>query len=54
MFLAGTGALRLASQFVKKFASVDGASPTVYLPAPTWGNHIPIFKHAGLKTSGYR
>jgi aspartate aminotransferase len=29
-------------------------SKTIYLPSPTWGNHIPIFKDAGLKVEHYR
>ena len=26
----------------------------VYLPKPSWGNHTPIFKHAGMEVAGYR
>jgi len=26
----------------------------VYLPKPSWGNHTPIIKHAGLNVAGYR
>ena len=26
----------------------------VYLPKPSWGNHNPIFGHAGMEVSGYR
>ena len=26
---------------------------TVYLPTPSWGNHTPIFKHAGFNVGGY-
>lgn len=29
-------------------------SKTIYLPTPTWGNHIPIFKDSGLKVEHYR
>ena len=29
-------------------------SKTIYLPAPTWGNHIPIFKDSGLEVKQYR
>lgn len=25
----------------------------MYLPKPSWGNHTPIFKHAGLQVGGY-
>lgn len=27
---------------------------TVWLPTPTWGNHVPIFKHAGMDVKQYR
>jgi len=26
----------------------------IYLPVPTWGNHIPLFKHSGLQVKTYR
>lgn len=26
----------------------------IYLPAPTWGNHIPLFKDSGLEVRSYR
>ena len=26
---------------------------TIYLPKPSWGNHTPIFKHAGFNVEGY-
>ena len=25
----------------------------IYLPKPSWGNHTPIFKHAGLEVGSY-
>lgn len=43
--LSGTGALRMAAAFLKSFYP---GNKVVYLPKPTWGNHVPIFKHAGL------
>ena len=46
--IGGTGALRIAADFLKVF------SPgTVYLPNPTWGNHHTIFARAGLKVEEY-
>jgi len=42
--ISGTGALRLAGEFLSKW----GGKPTVYLSNPTWGNHATIFKGAGL------
>lgn len=29
-------------------------SRDVYLPKPTWGNHTPIFRDAGMQLQGYR
>lgn len=29
-------------------------SKTIYLPLPTWGNHIPISKDSGLEVKHYR
>lgn len=29
-------------------------SKAIYVPAPTWGNHIPIFKDSGLEVRYYR
>eukprot|EP00003_Mantamonas_plastica_P023554 TRINITY_DN425_c0_g1_i6.p1 TRINITY_DN425_c0_g1~~TRINITY_DN425_c0_g1_i6.p1 ORF type:complete len:404 (+),score=131.01 TRINITY_DN425_c0_g1_i6:25-1212(+) len=48
--LSGTGALRLGGAFLQRFAS----SNSIYLPNPTWGNHIPIFKDSGLEVKKYR
>lgn len=46
--LGGTGALRIAADFLKIFNPT-----TVYLPNPTWGNHNSIFKTVGLKIDTY-
>jgi len=48
--LSGTGALRVAGEFLKKFTKND----TIYLPSPTWGTHNPIFNNSGLKTATYK
>lgn len=40
----GTGALRLAAELVGR----TGRSPTVWVGAPTWPNHGPILREAGL------
>jgi aspartate/tyrosine/aromatic aminotransferase len=42
--LGGTGALRLAGQFLKNIGL-----GRIYIPEPTWGNHRRIFMHAGLQ-----
>jgi len=47
--ISGTGALRLAAEFVKRYC--DGKP--VYLPNPTWGNHAAIFTAAGMKSTSY-
>lgn len=47
--LSGTGALRLCAAFIGKFMP----GKTVYMSDPTWGNHFPIFEHAGVKTGKY-
>ncbi|KTW31566.1 hypothetical protein T552_00204 [Pneumocystis carinii B80] len=48
--VSGTGALRLGGEFLNRFYS----SKKIYLPSPTWGNHIPIFKDSGLEINYYR
>lgn len=50
--VGGTGALRIAADFLKKFPFSD-STPTVYLPNPTWGNHHALFKQAGFKVEEY-
>jgi len=49
--LSGTGSLRLLAGYLVK--NWDGPLPTVYISNPSWGNHFPIFEHAGLKTEKY-
>lgn len=41
----GTGALRLAAELIAR----TGRAPTVWMGAPTWPNHAPIFRAAGLR-----
>jgi aspartate aminotransferase, mitochondrial len=60
--LSGTGALRLGTEFLARFypgyleasGAGAGATRTVLLPNPTWGNHIPICEDAGLRVGKYR
>jgi aspartate aminotransferase len=47
--LSGTGALRIAGEYLNRFKPLP-----VYLPNPTWGNHVPIFEDSGLKVNYYR
>ena len=51
--LSGTGALRVGGEFLTRFFEGAGGK-TIYLPTPTWGNHIPIFRDAGLTVAQYR
>jgi len=44
--LSGTGALRLAADFLFNF--FGGKETTVFHSRPTWGNHIDIYKRAGF------
>ncbi|XP_045597804.1 aspartate aminotransferase, mitochondrial [Procambarus clarkii] len=49
--ISGTGALRIGSTFLSKFFP---GPKVVWLPAPTWGNHVPIFKHVNMEVQQYR
>lgn len=49
--VSGTGALRTGSEFLKKWHS---GPKLIFQPAPTWGNHIPVFKFAGIDVKQYR
>lgn len=49
--ISGTGSLRIGGAFLANF--FPGAKD-IYLPSPTWGNHIPLFKHSGLNVKTYR
>ncbi|KAJ4431378.1 Aspartate aminotransferase, mitochondrial, partial [Periplaneta americana] len=49
--ISGTGSLRLGAAFLSSFFP---GNKDVYLPTPSWGNHTPIFKHAGLNVKQYR
>eukprot|EP00049_Salpingoeca_infusionum_P025157 m.18168 g.18168 ORF g.18168 m.18168 type:complete len:420 (-) comp7706_c0_seq1:863-2122(-) len=51
--LSGTGALRLAADFLSKFYKFPTKDKQVFLPTPTWGNHGKIFEAAGLTPNGY-
>ncbi|KIJ21699.1 aspartate transaminase [Paxillus involutus ATCC 200175] len=49
--ISGTGALRIGGAFVARHYP---GSKIIYLPNPTWGNHIPLFKDSGLEVRQYR
>ena len=48
--LSGTGACRLGGEFLAQF----WPNHPIYLPDPTWGNHINIFTKCGLAVRRYR
>jgi len=48
--ISGTGSLRVGADFLSKWFPGNKA---IYLPKPSWGNHTPIFKHAGLTVGSY-
>ena len=45
----GTGALRVAAEFIKR-ANPDA---TIWVTTPTWANHISLFQAAGLTVKEY-
>ncbi|KAL7519919.1 hypothetical protein ACHAWX_004679 [Stephanocyclus meneghinianus] len=47
--LSGTGGLRVFGEVIHQFGHSH-----IYVPNPTWGNHIPIFQNAGLEVRKYR
>lgn len=49
--ISGTGALRIGAAFISSFYPY---AKEVYVPAPTWGNHVPIFKHSGVNVKFYK
>lgn len=46
--LSGTGGLRVFGEVLHQFGHKH-----IYVPNPTWGNHIPIFTNAGLEVRKY-
>lgn len=54
--LSGTGACRIGGHFFSKFApKPDGCDAVpIYIPNPTWGNHIKIFEECGMDVRRYR
>ena len=48
--LSGTGGLRVFGELLAR----KGGHSHIYVPNPTWGNHIPIFNDSGLEVRKYR
>lgn len=51
--LSGTGALRVSSEFLKRFYSYPNDEPCIYIPNPSWGNHKAIFQTVGSPAKQY-
>lgn len=51
--LSGTGALRLAADFLKAFLPSPSSPRRLFLPNPTWPNHLNIARAAGLEAVSY-
>ena len=49
--ISGTGALRVGGEFLARWFPT---SKKIFVPTPTWGNHIPIFKDSGLEVNHYK
>lgn len=49
--ISGTGSLRIGANFLARF---HPGPHDVYLPKPSWGNHTPIFRDAGMQLKAYR
>lgn len=49
--ISGTGSLCIGAFFLNKFFP---GNKEIYLPTPSWGNHTPLFKMAGLSVKSYR
>ena len=47
--LSGTGGLRVMGELLYRHGH-----RAIYVPNPTWGNHIPIFTNSGLEVRKYR
>lgn len=48
--LGGTGALRIGADLLNRFVKGNA----IYVPNPTWGNHLNVMKDAGLNVARYR
>ncbi|KAE8658151.1 Aspartate aminotransferase [Hibiscus syriacus] len=47
--LSGTGSLRVGAEFLAKHYHEH----TIYIPQPSWGNHLKVFTMAGLSVKTY-
>ncbi|OXU19532.1 hypothetical protein TSAR_004215 [Trichomalopsis sarcophagae] len=49
--ISGTGSLCIGANFLSHFFP---GRKEIYLPTPSWGNHTPLFKLAGLTVKQYK
>lgn len=49
--ISGTGSLYIGAAFISDFLK---GNKEIYMPTPTWGNHIPLFKRCGFAVKQYR
>merc|ERR1711972_1093280 len=49
--LSGTGSLRVAAEFIKTHMKPEAHE--IWISSPTWGNHLTIFKKAGMDVKTY-
>ncbi|XP_031779568.1 aspartate aminotransferase, mitochondrial isoform X2 [Nasonia vitripennis] len=49
--ISGTGSLCIGANFLSHFFP---GRKDIYLPTPSWGNHTPLFKLAGLTVKQYK
>ncbi|XP_054715322.1 aspartate aminotransferase, mitochondrial-like [Uloborus diversus] len=49
--ISGTGSLYIGAAFLSEFLK---GTKEVYMPNPTWGNHIPLFRRCGFAIKQYR
>lgn len=49
--ISGTGSLFVGAQFLSRHFP---GNKEIYLPIPSWGNHNPLFRLAGLTVKTYR
>lgn len=47
--ISGTGGCRLAGEFIRKFFGPR----KIFMPNPTWGNHLAIYSASGLNPAYY-
>lgn len=53
--ISGTGALMVGAKFLRKFFRAgEGIVPSIWIPDPTWDNHVAVFENSELQVHKYR